>query len=742
MKPRKLRRRFAAASSLGAAVTAAALMLGVGLAPPASAAITIPAFPTFGAYPNWLPANDQVSNVNHAEGSDTTLFVMQSISDLYAQAGIFPFSCQLVTTGAAQDQQCLTPANNSGNNPNNSQSDTADNFAATEELQGVNNVGSGNGQNELCGVVQSPVATTVDYSRSSKPPGVTGCPLQGFGYAKDGVTAVDFQSIDPQLYGTPTGYNTNGPYISYDYTSGSTINTPFPSTGIGDVADGWLPGDPFTCGYNGNAACSGTPVTDVTSNATAGSGLSRASSTVYRLWCEHGSSTTGLSQIMDWGNLSNLGPNLEVLGVSLNGTTTASLGTNNENFPSTVASGDAITGPDIPAGTTITGVTAGTVSTPGTLTLSQAAGTGTDTVHITTTAALPQGEGMPIGVPVRMIGVNGGSGTASTWNNFAKSSIGSGNCTSAPTNGVGGNFNENAASGGNPQTSQGPTGNLEIALENDANQVGDFASADWGPTDPADQAVDIATSLYYMGNGAYLSNPNASVSSLEVNAGLVPAGDPSSFTEAQLTANGVTSTIVTERNNSFPAARTLWNVIRTDTVRASVGGFMDWMCDGGSTGVSINGSTINPMVTKGTDHIDGGNFDTDLTNIINGQFDYSRLTDTTGELPATSQVSGNGVTNPNGLCEATQAIASGGITTSSATVTLGAAVPSTIQVGWPVYVPAGYSIKIPNGTTVSSISGSTITLSATPVSSTGSSAPPTLYFPGHPPVLAVHDPNS
>jgi hypothetical protein len=413
----------------------------------------------------------------------------------------------------------------------------------------------------------------------------------------------------------------------------------------------------------------------------------------------------------------------------LNGTTTATLATG-ENFPTTVAATDPITGPDIPAGTTVSSVSGGT------LTLSQAAGTGTDTVHITTSAALPQGEGMPIGVPIRVIGVNNGSGTASTWNNFAKSGQGSGNCTATS------NFNANAASGANPTAAQGATGNLEIALENDANQIGDFANADWGPTDPADQAVDIATSLYYMGNGAYLSNPNASVAGLEVNAGLVPAGAPSSFTETQLSANSVTSSVVTERNNSYPAARTLFNVIRTDTVRASVGGFLDWMCDGGSTNVTINGSTINPMVTKGTDHIDGGNFDADLTNIINGQFDYSRLTDTTAELPAASQVTGNGVTNPNGSCEATQAINPGGITTSSATVTLTGAVPSTIQVGWPVYVPSGYSIKIPNGTTVSSISGSTITLSATPVSSTGSTAPPTLYFPGHPPVLAVHDPNS
>jgi hypothetical protein len=738
MRHRKLRHRFAVASSLCAAAMAATLALGAG---PASAAITVPAFPSFGAYPAWLPANFQVSNIDHSEGSDTTLFVMQSISDLYSQAGIFPFSCQL-TIAPIANQQCLQPVNNGGNNPNNTQSDTVDNFAGTEELQGVNDVGSGNGQSMLCGGLGGPVqGTPIDYSRSSKPFGVASCAGQGFGFAKDSVTAVDFQGINPALYGTPTGYNAIGSFASFDYTSGATITTPFPSAGIGDVADGWLPGDPTTCGFNGGAACTGSPLTDVTSNATAGSGLSRASSTAYRLWCQHGTATTGLSQIMDWGDLTNLGPNLEVLGVSLTASgTTATLLTNNENFPSSVAAGDAITGPDIPGGTTVTGVTAGTASTPGSITLSQgASNTATDTVHITTTAALPTGEGMPIGVPIRVIGVNGGSGTASTWNNFAKSTIGSGNCTTAPSGSGAGNLNENAASGPNPTTGQGPTGNLEIALENDANQIGDFANADWTGSAP-DQATDIATSLYYMGNGAYLSNANASVSSIETS---VPAGDPSSFVETQLTANGITAAVPTERANSFPAARTLWNIIRTDTVRASTAGFLNWFCDGGANG-TINGNAITPMVAKGTDHINGGNFDGDLTNIINSQFDYSRLTDTSAELPAASQSTGNGVLNPNGTCEATQTVSTtaGSIASGNTTVTLAAPVPTTIQAGWPVYVPSGYSLTLPSGDKVASVSGSTITLTAAPTTSTGSVLPPTLYFPGHPPVLAVHDANS
>ena len=53
------------------------------------------------------------------------------------------------------------------------------------------------------------------------------------------------------------------------------------------------------------------------------------------------------------------------------------------------------------------------------------------------------------------------------------------------------------------------------------------------------------------------------------------------------------------------------------------------MCDGGA---NEHQRFHDHPVSKGTDHVNGGNFDTDLTNIINGQYDFSRLTDTTGEL--------------------------------------------------------------------------------------------------------------
>ena len=640
MRFRKLRNRFAVASSLGGAAMAAALMLGPGVA--SAAQPSTPAFPTFGTYPSWLPTNgtlDQISNVDHSEGSDTTLFVMQAISNTYSTAGLFPFSCQPTTN----NQGCLTQSGNGGVKPNNTQSDTSDNFSSSEELQGTNDVGSGNGQGELCGTVGTPVNTTVDYARSSKPFGVASCAGQQLGFAKDSVIPVDFQSIDPELYGTPSGY-VGTSFPSYTST-GTLVNTPFPAGGIGPVAAGWLPGDPFNCGPASPTAtaCAGTPFSDVDNTATSG-GLP-ATSVAYRLWCQHGASTTANeSQITDWGQLTNL------------------------------------TGSEV------------------------------------------AGEGAPIGVPIRIIGVNSGSGTAATFNNFAKSGLGAGNCTGTS------NFNENAASQSNPQVSQGPgPGNLEIALENDAAQIGDFAAADWPSTDAADQAVDIATSLYYMGLGAYDTNPAAPVVQMEATG--TPAGAPTAFTATQMNANSVKATIASERSNSFPTSRTLFNIYRTDAVRASTAGFLNWLCD---TNPSSGG-----QIQKGTDHVDGQSFDTDLTNTINASYGFSRLTDATPELSASSQLTANGVTNPNGSCEATQTVNSGGITNGTNTITLTAAVPSTVQVGWKVTIPTGFSSALPANTTVASISSNTITLNNAPVAGTGGTAPSTIYFPGHPPVLAV-----
>src|SRR3984957_11312232 len=682
MKPRKLRRGFALASSLGVAAMSVSLLLGVGMAGTASAA-TIPAFPgqvgspnasapvpAFDTYPWWLPENtstgaDPISNTDTSEGSDTTLYVMQAISDLYAQAGISPFSCSIAATANSVCQQptVSTP------NPNNTQTDETDNFSGTQELQGTNDVGSGNGQSELCSSNPSaPAGTTVAYARSCKPVSTGTCSTGiELGFAKDAVVGVDFQTINPGLYGTPSGYlgqtdpqcssNGAGFYPSYSASNGTVTCTKFPSAGIGPVADGWLPTDPTNCGTGGGPACTGTPFTNISNTGI--NGGNGATSVAYRLFCQHGpSATPDTSQITDWGQLTNLG-------------------------------GKAV------------------------------------------------GDGTPIGVPIRIIGINSGSETVSTFYNFAQSGIGTPAAGEPSTDCAGGvgsvsanDVDDNAASGPDPDANQGPAGtnfvqNPEVSLENDANQIGDFASANW-PNDPADEATDIATSLYSMSFGVFGVHPNASTATIE--SGTVPAGDPTSFSAKTLSANGLANTTARERANTYPMSRTLFNIYRTDTVRASTAGFLNWLCDS------------NSSVQKGTDHVDGGNFDTDLTNTINATYGFSRVTDLTQEVATTTPADNEDGGGVDATCDAHLSIAAGGITAGSTTVTLSASAPSTVKAGWAVQVAAGSNVSIPAGDTIQSVSGTTVTLTAAPVTSTTPTgpAPTSLYFPGQAPILQIN----
>ena len=330
--------------------------------------------------------------------------------------------------------------------------------------------------------------------------------------------------------------------------------------------------------------------------------------------------------------------------------------------------------------------------------------------------AVAPGDGAPIGVPIRIIGVNTGSGTLSTFYTFAQSGIlGGTNCNgNSAGNPIGssGNVDVNAASGSNPQVAQGPaggTGNPEIAVENDVNQVGDFASANWASStngDAADQAIDIATSLYFESLGVYSTNANAQVASIQYPAsatsGLIPSGQPGTFLAAQMNANGLKGSLTNELTNTYAMSRTLFNVYRTDTVRASTAGFINWMCDS------------NSAFQKGNDRINGGNFDTDLTNVIVGQYGFQRLNDNTSELAVSKQtVAGDNIAgNTNGTCAANLGIAStGGVGTN--TITLNAAPPSTVQVGWPVSIPAGSNVAIPANTVVLGIAGAVVTLGTT-----------------------------
>ena len=363
---------------------------------------------------------------------------------------------------------------------------------------------------------------------------------------------------------------------------------------IGDVAQGWLPGD-ATGGPD-----TGTPLTNVANNDNGGA----SASTAYRIWC-----ATDSTRISDWGQLTNLGPNLVLPDVALNGTTTATL---SYSLPAGLTASYSVT--DLTTPGNISGGTTATASGT-TLTLSQAAtGSGTDQLKLATGVTQPVGSGESIGLPIRVTGVNPNAGTETTWASYAESGVSNGGCVASA--------NTNAASDPNPATASGDNAGQHIVLENNASQLGAYAAADF-PSDVASQAVEVATSLYYESNGIYTSNPHAG--SVTIN------GTQSAATK--LTLNGKSPTAANVLNDLYPTSRTLFNIYRTGTIRSSTAGYLNWICDSQSA------------IQKEKDNSTGTNFDQELTGII-GSFGFIRLTDAAnvasgGNTPA-DNVSGGG----------------------------------------------------------------------------------------------------
>jgi ABC-type phosphate transport system substrate-binding protein len=655
MRNRKLwRNRFLGAATVGVA----ALTVSLATSGTAFAGVTIPPYPTIGAYPTWYTANNSASNIVRADGSDTTFPMMQVLSDEYNQSGLY--GCTLVSSGAQQNNTCDEVTGGAPDYSNSTTTDTTDNFDSTEVLQGLNLVGSGNGQGQLCGTIPTP--QTIDFARSSKPiAAIAGCAMVEAGYAKDSVPVVDVQSINPSAFGVATGYE------------GFESTGPLSTSGggkIGPVAAGWLPApyghttgfggstagnDPFNCKPQGSGDsgpfCSGKAFSDI-DNTPLTAGVPQ-SSVAYELWC-----ATDSTRITDWGQLTNL------------------------------------TGSEVP------------------------------------------GQGTPIGVPIRILGVNKGSGTTATFNSFAYSgaSTGAGCSTSSK-------YNLNAASGPNPLLNDGNSAsNHEIALENNASAIGDFAAANW-TNDPADQAVDIATSLYFQSYGYYNAIPNSGTITMEPGTATTPVGVPTAWVVSLLNENNTSGgvSIANERANNYPTARTLFNIWNNTAIRASTAGFLNWICDTNPVG---SGGGTN---TKGTDHLYGPNYDTDITQSIQ-QFGFTRLNDTTPELNVSKITPADGLVTPNGYCEGNLPIVSTGtnvvtLNTSSGSPYAASGLPASIANGWAVSWPANTGTGTSAGTaTVVSTVGSptnTLTLSA--------SVPATvtqIYFPGHPPVMAVTNPNT
>ncbi len=91
MRPTRLRRRIAAAGTIG--VTALIATLGLG----ASVAGAVPADPPGGSTPVYPSFNNGVVDGIRDTGSDTTFYMMQQIGDLYTGAGLY--GCTLNSGG-------------------------------------------------------------------------------------------------------------------------------------------------------------------------------------------------------------------------------------------------------------------------------------------------------------------------------------------------------------------------------------------------------------------------------------------------------------------------------------------------------------------------------------------------------------------------------------------------------------------------------------------------------------------
>jgi hypothetical protein len=327
-----VRQRLCAAAAVGVAVATSALTLGAtaafagtngGTPPIENNSCDSTSCGTVGT--NFTYAgrfNPSTVQAIRSSGSDTTFFMMQSLSSLYNQAGLY---------GGALASDDSTIENTSSSDDANT--DDIDNFSRTEVQTGVDEVGSGAGLAQLCGANLSgtslaalPAGFRIDFARSSTEPvakasadsncttsvSSNGLGLTGMGYAADGVPSLDFPTVIPGSYGaymqcTAADTNCSGEpsadgytgYLAPGATSGSFTAGSNGADLLGPVAAGWLPGDSVNGPYTGTAF---TNLTNTTS-----SGLSPAgddNGVAYRIWCESDGAANG--QITDWGQLTNL----------------------------------------------------------------------------------------------------------------------------------------------------------------------------------------------------------------------------------------------------------------------------------------------------------------------------------------------------------------------------------------------------------------------------------------------------
>jgi hypothetical protein len=302
------------------------------------------------------------------------------------------------------------------------------------------------------------------------------------------------------------------------------------------------------------------------------------------------------------------------------------------------------------------------------------------------------------------MGINTASGTEATFASYAESGVSGGGCAS--------NMNTNDASDPNPVTDTGTNATPHVALENNSDQIDQFANGDFPSPDFVDQAIEVATTLYIESNGVYNTSPYAAASTI----------NGVSYTGNKVGENGFSTTTGNLLTNHYPTARTLFNIFRTDTVRASAGGFLNWVCD------------ANSNFSKGLDNTTGLNFDSELTTTIGSVFGFPRLTDQTA-APAIA-VPADGQAAPNNSCAASLAVnttsGSNQITLASGNFPIDIVNAGGLVGGGNVGIT---NANFPAGTTVVSGAGtSTLTLSNN-ATATGTGV--STVFAGVPAVTAV-----
>jgi len=193
-----------------------------------------------------------------------------------------------------------------------------------------------------------------------------------------------------------------------------------------------------------------------------------------------------------------------------------------------------------------------------------------------TDPAQPVGSGAPIGAPINIWGVQTSSGTYGGWNTFV-------GCTDSNVN--------------VPQSTSG--GVNHVIQENNAQQIRNVTNLE--TTDPVARYNQINQSLYFMSFGVFQSTPFAASNA------------------SAMQINGVDATSLVISSGGIATVRTLYNIYRKSTLRASTAGFLNW--------VHMQDSNTAPT-NHGTDAVTGKFYNKEITTAINTTFGFVQLFDT------------------------------------------------------------------------------------------------------------------